>query len=143
MMADRSQEQLASAIDDLVERWRPRKHCICLRHELRPVRHMGQVHARQRLAGVLMGLREGIPQRGQLGRVQCQRDRARDRLGVEARRKLLGGALNRPCAEALFVRSTRSGGAFRSRMMPSPASSLRMYQVRSISHQRKPCRALL
>ncbi len=36
---------------------------------------------------------------------------------------------------------TQAGTGFRSRTKPSTAINFKTYQVRSISHQRKPCRA--
>jgi len=146
-----------AAVDNLVERRRSREHRLRLGGEFSARGDVRQMQARKRLAGALMGPGECFPQSRQIGCRHCRCDRLGNSFGVKAFRELFGSLLYGAGAQTLLVaqharggglqvcslRSTRGEGAFRLRTTPKVASSLRTYQVMSISHQRNPCRALL
>ena len=96
-----------SAVDDLIQRRRTRKHGLGLAHEFLARRNMRHMQDRQHLAGAVMRPGQGVLERGQLRRVQRSSDGGGDPLGIEARRELLGGTIDDLGAEALLIAQDR------------------------------------
>src|SRR3954452_23929146 len=127
-------------VDDVVQGNRFRKHVQCLSQDKLPTWHVRQISNQEQISP-MSHQQKHVPNR-----------RSWDSWTDDLIANAMCSGLKRPAScsavrlttrdrNRCLLRRTCSDGAFRSQTIPSQDKTTRTYQVTSISHQRKPCRA--